>query len=230
MLVAIGIAVSMDQATAQPSPTPLPPTLLPPGARSRLPAAGLIVTHAQSRCRLPNTGANAVVRIEVHGRNLRTTAAALARQSQMLLTFLRSQPTERLRTDGTNFDPEIQELRSQLLAGCVDNGATSLGQFGATPREQEIEAARREMVGEAGESALAQAHAITASVGQRIVGVELVGVDPLTRLDPGTAVYTPLVADRASRPAPPTRPIASEAGDSALSVTVMMTLRLASPE
>lgn len=247
ILVALGLALLTVPAAAQPSP-------IAPAAPSARPLPpGLITTHANSRRRLPNTVADAVVSIEVHGRDLRGTASALARQSQTLLTFLRGQPTERLRTDGTSFEPEIQELRGQpdrikgytgrisvsfrtspdqlpfLLAGCLDNGATALGQFGASPREQEIEAARREMVAEAGEAALAQARAIAASVGQRIAGVEIVEVDPLPRTAAGPAIYGQAL-ERAARPAPPVRPIANEAGDSALSVTVVMTLRLAAPE
>jgi len=202
---------------------------------------------------LQNTVSDAVVSIEVHGRDLRGTAAALARQSQSLLTFLRGQPTERLRTDGMSFDPEIQELRGQpdrikgytgritvsfrttpdalptLLAGCLDNGATALGQFGSSPREQEVEAARREMVAEAGQGALAQARAIADAVGQRIAGVEFVDIDPLPGLSAGPALPA-YVAERASRPAPTVRPIANEAGDSSFSVMVVMTLRLAPPD
>ena len=211
---------------------------------------GLVSTHAQATRRLPNTVADATVGIEVHGRDLRGTAAALARQSQALLTFLRGQSTERLRTAGTSFEPELQEQRGQpdrikgytgrllvsfrtapdqlpaMLAGCLDNGATSLGQFGASPREEEIEAARRDMVAEATAAALAQARAIADTVGQRIAGVDLVEVDPA----PGAGLEPagmPYLAERAARPAPPVPPIASEAGDAGLSVRVVMTLRLA---
>ena len=225
----------------------------PPAALPRRDAPGLITTHAEARRRLPNTVSDAVVSIEVHGRDLRGTASALARQSQSLLTFLRGQPTERLRTDGMSFDPEIQELRNQpdrikgyaghltvsfrttpdqlplLLAGCLDNGATALGQFGSSPREPEVEAARREMVAEAGQGALAQAQAIAAAVGQRIAGVYYVDVDPQPGVGPAT-IPTPDIVERAARPAPPMRPVATEAGDSGLSITVVMTLRLAAPD
>ena len=155
LLAALGAVPAMAPAMAQDA------------AGSSKPRPGIISTHAESLRRLPNTVSDATVGIEVHGRDLRGTAAALARQSQGLLTFLRSQTTERLRTDGMSFDPEIQELKGQpdrikgyagrltvsfrttpeqlplVLAGCLDNGATSLGQFGSTPRETEIEAARR---------------------------------------------------------------------------------------
>ena len=245
-VAALCLALVASQAKAQLALAPQP------AARPLVP--GLITTHAEAKRRLPNTVADAVVGIEVHGRDLRGTATTLARQSQALLTFLHGQPTERLRTGGTSFTPEIQELRGQpdrikgyaghitisfrttpdqlplLLAGCLDNGATSLGQFGASPREQEVEAARREMVAEAGESELAQARAIAASVGQRIAGVDVVEVDPLPHNDYGPATSDAL-ADRATRrPAPPMRPIANEAGDSSLSIMVVMTLRMAPPD
>ncbi len=248
VLVALCLILVAGPTLAQPLPDPSPPA-----SAARPLAPGLITTHAEARRRLPNTVADAVVSIEVHGRDLRGTASALARQSQTLLAFLHGQAAERLRTDGTSFETEVQEMRGQpdrikgyagrlsvsfrttpdqlpmLLAGCLDNGATALGQFGASPREAEIEAARREMVAEAGEAAVAQARAIAASVGQRIAGVEIAEVDPLPRSDSSPAGYAAM-APRAARPAPPIRPIAQEAGDSALTVSVVMTLRLAAPD
>lgn len=116
-----------------------------------------------------------------------------------------------------------------LLAGCLDNGATGLGQFGSSPREQEMEAARQEMVAEAGQAALAQARAIATAVGQRIAGVEFVEVDPLPGVGAGL-VLPDTVSMSASRPAPPVQPVANEAGDSSFSVKVVMTLRLAPQE
>ncbi|MGI4944509.1 MAG: SIMPL domain-containing protein, partial [Janthinobacterium lividum] len=160
--------------------------------------------------------------------------------------------TERLRTDGTSFEPEIQELKGQpdrikgytgrltvsfrttpeqlplLLAGCLDNGATSLGQFGSSPRETEIEAARREMVAEATQAALAQARTIADTVGQKIAGVELVQVNPAPGAVPDLPSM-PYMAERAAKMAAPVPPVASQAGDSGLSVTVVMTLRVAPP-
>ena len=249
LLVMIGLALQTGHGFAQSNP----PATSGPAAVSGRQAPGLITTHAEAKRRLPNTVSDAVVSIEVHGRDLRGTASALSRQSEALLTFLRGQPTERLRTDGMSFDPETQELRGQpdrikgytgrlsvsfrttpeqlpmLLAGCLDNGATGLGQFGSSPREQEMEAARQEMVAEAGQAALAQARVIAAAVGQRIAGVEFVEVDPLPG---GTAVSVipPYMAERAAKLAPPVPPVANEAGDSSFSVSVVMTLRLAAPE
>lgn len=249
VLVMIGLGLQTGHGFGQPTPT----ATTSPAAVSGRQAPGLITTHAEAKRRLPNTVSDVVVSIEVHGRDLRGTASALGRQSQALLTFLRGQPTERLRTDGMSFDPEIQELRGQpdrikgfagrlsvsfrttpeqlpmLLAGCLDNGATGLGQFGSSPREQEMEAARQEMVAEAGQAALAQARAIAAAVGQRIAGVEFVEIDPMPGISTAPAMPAYLT-ERASRPAPPVRPVATEAGDSSFSVVVVMTLRLAPPE
>ena len=217
---------------------------------------GLITVHATAHRRLPSTVADASVSIEVHGRDLRGTATQLGRQAQTLLGFLRTQNAERLRTEGTSFEPEIQEIRNQpdrikgytgrisvsfrtvpdqlplVLAGCLDNGATALGQFGSSPREDEVDAARREMVAEATGAAMAQARAVAGSAGQKIAGIELAEVDPV----PGTLPLPAAAefrADRMARPAPPpppVPPIASVAGDSDLSVTVVMLLRVAPPE
>ena len=247
MLAALAGAPAMAQEAAQEAARP-------PGepAASSRPRPGIISTHAKSLRRLPNTFSDATVGIEVHGRDLRGTATALARQSQTLLTFLRGQTTERLRTEGMSFDPEIQELKGQpdrikgytgrltvsfrtspeqlplLLAGCLDNGATSLGQFGSSPRETEIEAARREMVAEATQAALGQARTIADTVGQKIAGVELVQVDPAPGIVPDFSSM-PYMAERAPQLAAPVPSVASQAGDSGLSVTVVMTLRVAPP-
>ena len=86
----------------------------PPGrTAAEQPRMGLITVHAVAHRRLPSTVSDASVSIEVHGRDLRGTATQLGHQAQALLGYLRSQSAERLRTDGTSFDPEIQEQRGQ---------------------------------------------------------------------------------------------------------------------
>ena len=85
------------------------------------------------------------------------------------------------------------------------------------------------MVTKASQAALAQARAIATAVGQRIAGIDVVEVDPV----PGVSIASgPLEYDlaRASRPAPPVRPVATQAGDPNFSVTVVMVLRVAPPE
>ena len=247
-VLAAGNAAAQDPGQAASpvvSPAPTPPRV------------GLITVHAAAYRRLPSTVSDASVSIEVHGRDLRGTATQLGHQAQALLGYLRSQSAERLRTDGTSFDPEIQEQRGQpdrikgytgkvsisfrikpeqlpfVLAGCLDNGATALGQFGSSPREDEVDAARRELVEEATRAAMAQARAVADAAGQTVAGIELAEVDPL----PGTEAVTDVIQfglDRAkqaaaARPAPPVAPIASAAGDSDISVTVVMIVRVARP-
>ena len=89
-----------------------------------------------------------------------------------------------------------------------------------------MEAARRDMVAEAGKAALAQAQAIADTVGQHIAGVDLVEVDPVPATE--SIAVAGVMAERAAmaRPVPPP---AMEAGDSGLSVTVVMVVRLAPP-
>ncbi|WP_458094332.1 SIMPL domain-containing protein [Roseomonas sp. WA12] len=246
MLLAV---LTVGSASAQVSGNVVAPSNQPSPTRDR---AGLITTHAEARRRLPNTVSDASVSIEVHGRDLRGTATQLGRQAQTLLGFLRAQNVERLRTEGTSFEPEIQELRGQpdrikgytgritvsfrtnpdglpfVLAGSLENGATALGAFGSSPREEEVEVARRELVEEAARVAVAQARAIAVAVGQRVAGIEMVEVDP-----PPAELRNPAMAymaERVARPAPPVAPIASATGDSALSVTVLMTVRVAPPD
>ena len=228
----------------------------PDRAAPNRPRPGLVTVHATVHRRLSSTVADATVSIEVHGRDLRGTATQLGRQAQALLAFLRKENAERLRTEGTSFDPEIQEQRGQpdrikgytgrigvsfrtvpdqlpfVLAGCLNNGATALGQFGASPREEEVDAARRDMVAEATGAAMAQARAVAVAAGQKIAGIELAEVDPVPGA-PSLPVAAEFRLDRAAHPAavpPPVPPIASAAGDSDLAVTVVMTVRLAPPE
>lgn len=248
MMVLAGLLLpgsGIAQEAGQPSDRSVPPRVRP----------GLVTVHATAHRRLPSTVADATVSIEVHGRDLRGTATQLGRQAQSLLAFLRTQSAERLRTEGTSFDPEIQEQRGQpdrikgytgrisvsfrtapdqlpfVLAGCLDNGATALGPFGASAREEEVEAARRDMVAEATGAAVAQARTVANTAGQKVAGIELAEVDPL----PGAAPLLPgaeFQSDRAARPAPPpppVPPIVSVAGDSDLAVTVVMIVRLAPP-
>ena len=231
------------QAQAQSAATP-----------GRAPSS-LLLTHAEARRRLPNTVSDASVTVEVHGRDLRATAALLARQSQSLLGFLRGQTVERLQTEAAGFTPEMQEVRNapdrikgytgtqtisfrttpdqlpMLLAGSLDNGATSLSQPGSSPREEEVEAARADLVSRAAKSAMAQAQAAAAAVGQRVTGVERLEIDPQAGF-----VSEPMLASRMlERPAPaavamPAPPIATEAGQATVTAPVLLPVRLAPAE
>lgn len=216
-------------------------------------ASSLVVTHAEARQRLANTVADASVTVEVHGRDLRATAAALARSLETLLAFLRAQAPERLRTETESFTPELQALRGApdrikgftgtqtlslrttperlpaLLAGSLDNGATSVAQSGAAPREEEVEAARAELVARAARSAMERARAAAAAVGQRVVGVERLEVDPQ-----GGGAAEPAMMEKMAPPPPPPaaalRPVASEAGETEVTASVLLAARLAAAE
>ena len=220
-----------------------------PALGQALPPA-LLTTHAEAQRRLPNTVSDVRVGIEVHGRDVPGTAALLARRSQTLLDYLRAQGVERLRTEAVSFEPETQEVRGQpdrikgftgqgavsfrttperlpaLMAGSLDNGATGLRQSGSAPKEEELLAARNELAAEAARAALAQATALAEGIGQRVVGVERVEVDP-----EGVGAAGGGMEERAYRPAPrATRPIAAEAGEAAVSVTVRLRVRIAPKE
>lgn len=207
----------------------------------------LLTTHAVAERRLPNTVSDVRVSIEVYGRDVPAAAAALSRRSQTLLDYLRAQGVERLRTEAVSFEPETQEVRGgpsrikgfsgtgavtfrtmpdrlpALLAGSLDNGATGLSQSGSAPAEAEVLAARNELAAEAARAALAQATALAEGIGQRVVGVQQVEVNPERTDAPG---------DRAYRQEAPraTRPIATEAGEASVSVTVWMRVRIAPKE
>jgi len=210
-------------------------------------ATSVVVTGAEARRRLPATVSDATVTIEVHGRDLRGTAAALAQRSGTLLGFLRAQGAERLRTEATGFEPELQELRGQpdrikgyagravvsfrtapdrlpaLLSGSLENGATGLLQSGSLPREEEIETARQELAAEATRAALARARAVATAAEARVAGVQRIEVDP-----PGTPYpYAAEAAAPMMRAPAPVPPMASAAGETEIVVRVLATLRLA---
>ena len=213
----------------------------------------LLVTHAEAKHRLPNTVSDASVTVEVHGRELRATAALLARQSQSLLGFLRTQKVDRLQTEAAGFTPELQEVRNapdrikgytgtqtisfrttpdqlpMLLAGSLDNGATSLSQSGSAPREGEVEAAQGDLVSRAAKSAMARAQAAAAAVGQRVIGVERLEIDPQAGLGSAPVMASKMLERPAPAPAPPP-PIATEAGQATVTATVLLTVRLAPVE
>ena len=110
----------------------------------------------------------------------------------------------------------------ELLAGCLDHGATGLAQSGSSPREAELDAAWRELIAEASRAALGEARS-AAALGQRVAGVQRADVDM-----GGVAQETPVLLDQTARPAPRIRtaPVASEAGASEVVVQVILTMRV----
>lgn len=221
---------------------------------ARAEGPGLVVTHAEARQRLANTVADASVTVEVHGRDLRATAAALARSLETLLGFLRAQETERLRTEAEGFAPELQAVRGApdrikgytgtqtislrctperlpaLLAGSLENGATGVAQSGAAPREAEVEAAHAALVARAARSAMEEARAAAAAVGQRVAGVERLEVDPQGGFEARAMERMVPVPAPAMMAAAPVPPLAAEAGETEVTASVVLTARLAAAE
>ncbi len=204
-------------------------------------ATGVINTHAEAHRRLPNTVSDASVGIEVHARDVSGATALLARQSQGLLNYLRTEKVERLRTEGVSVEPEMQEVHGHpdritghtgrttvtfrttpdrlpvLLAGCLGHGANSASQAGSSPREEEIEQARQELSAEAARSALAQAGTVARAIGARVTGVLQVDVDP----SGGDAMpgMRPAMAMHAARPG---AAVPVEAGEADIQVQVQV--------
>ena len=101
-----------------------------------------------------------------------------------------------------------------------------MAQSGSSPREAEMEAARQEVLAEASRMALAQAQAVAMALGQRVTGIQRVVVDPAPGPDGDTLPAVPMMDARARRPTPP---IASEAGDAGVEVSVALTVRIGPP-
>ncbi len=230
-------------------PALIQPALAQPSAAQPAPAvppAGLVTTHAQAHRRLPNTVSDVAVSIEVHARDLPDAAAQLARRSQTLLDYLRGEHAERLRSDAVGMNPDTEEQRGRpdriigytgrasvsfratpdtlpaLLAGCLDHGASGVGDDRASPRESEVDQTSQELASEAARAALAQAAAVAEALGERLASVAQVEVDPADRFAPSPAP-PPARMMPAGRPTPP---IATEAGGTDISVGVTLTARI----
>ena len=223
----------------------VPPAL----AQSPATEPATLTVAAEARRRLPATVSDAAVSVEVHGRDLRATATALAARSNRLLDLLRAEGAERLRTEGTAFEPEVQSVRGGpdritgyagrttvtfrtvperlpiLLSGALENGATGVSQSGSLPREEEVEAARAELAAEATRSALARARAVAAAAETRIGGVQRIDLDPAGD-GPDGGDFEP--AARMRRPAPrPVPAMGSAAGEAEVVARVIVVVRLA---
>ncbi len=210
-------------------------------------ATGVVSTRAVAHRRLPNTVSDVSVGIEVHARDVPATSAMLAGRSQALLDYLRGEQAERLRTEQVRVEPETQELHGQpdritgyaghatvsfrttpermpvLLAGCLDHGANGLQQSGSSPREEDVEKARGELAAEAGRAALAQANEVARAIGEHVVGVQQIDVNPQ---DAGP--IRPMMGQAmVARAAAPSAPIPAEAGEADIAVGVLLKARIA---
>ena len=214
------------------------------------PPSNLIHTHAVAHTRLPNTVADGVVGITTDGATVAAVSKALGERSQKLMGFLRGQHAERLSTDQISFDPKTHTVKggpdvivgysgqvnvrfrttvdkvSDLISGALANGANTLEQVNFSPREEEIETARRSLAVEATQTAMAQAKAVATAAGEHIASVHDIVVDP----DGSTLRVMPMMERKAAfmpmaQSAVPQ--VATEAGDQEVSITVNIDVNIA---
>ena len=207
----------------------------------------LIHTHATAHTRLPNTVADVSVSIQTDGPTVAVVSKALGEKSQQLLTYLRAQHADRLATEQVSVDPKTHTPKggpdqivgysgrtnitfrapvdkvSQLITDALAHGANTLESVNFQPREEEAEAARRELATEATKTALAQAEAVAKAAGTHVASIHEITVDPN-----GTMVYRPMpMAVRALSDMKQAAPIATESGEQEISITVNLDANIA---
>lgn len=207
----------------------------------------LIHTHATAHTRLPNTVADVSVSIQTDGPTGAIVSKALAEKSQQLLTYLRAQHADRLATEQVSVDPKTHTPKggpdqivgysgrmnvtfrapvdkvSQLITDALAHGANTLESVNFQPREEEAEAARRELATEATKTALAQAEAVAKAAGTHVASIHEITVDPN-----GSITYRPMaMAVRAFSDQKQAAPIATESGDQEVSITVNLDANIA---
>ena len=213
------------------------------------PPLSLIHTHAVAHTRLPNTVADGSVGITADGANVAVVSKALSERSQKLMNFLRGQHAERLSTDQISVQPKTHTVKGgpdvivgytgsisvrfrttveksgDLISGALANGANTLDQVSFSPREEEIEAARKNLAVEATQIAMAQAKAVAEAAGEHVASVHDVVVDP----DGSTLRPMPMMQRNAAfamkMDAP--APVAMEAGDQEVNITVNVDANIA---
>lgn len=208
----------------------------------------LIHTHATSHTRLPNTVADISVSIQTDGPSVAVVSKTLSEKSQQLLTYLRGQHADRLATEQVSVDPKMHTPKggpdeivgysgrmnvtfrapvdkvSDLITDALAHGANTLESVNFQPREEEAEAARRELATEATKTALAQAEAVAKAVGIRVTSIHQITVDPNGSFAPrpmmmSARAFSPQLKAEA--------PIATEAGDQEVSITVDLDANIA---
>ena len=201
----------------------------------------LIHTHAIAHTRLANTVADAMVGISADGTTVAGVSKELGDRSQKLMAYLRSQHAERLATNQVSVEPKTHTVKggpdvivgysgrisisfrttaekaSELISRALANGANTLDQVSFSPTEAETEAARNNLAIEATKSALAQADAVAKAASGHVAGVRDIAVDPGGSFVRPMAVMQRMTDFAASAKA---APIATEAGDEEVSVTV----------
>jgi hypothetical protein len=204
--------------------------------------AGLVSTSATAHRRIPNTVADVSVGIQTQGADAASVSRDLAQRSQTLLDWLRGQGAERLATDQISFQPQTHEEKNgqqkivgytgsttvsfrttpekvgAILSGVLDHGANTIQQTSYAPKEEDEDKVRKELAQEATRTAMAQGEAVANAAGTHVIGVREVNVEP-------SGIMRPMPMMRMSMGAATKEiPMAGEAGDQDISVTVSVKL------
>jgi uncharacterized protein len=206
--------------------------------------AGLVSTSATAHRRIPNTVADVSVGIQTQGADAASVSRDLAQRSQTLLEWLRGQGAERLATDQISFQPQTHEEKSgqqkivgytgsttvsfrttpekvgAILSGVLDHGANTIQQTSYGPKEEEADKVRKELAQEATRTAIAQGEAVAQAAGTHVIGVREVNVEPSGIVRPMPMMRMQSFEMKAAPPPP----IAGEAGEQDISVTVSIKL------
>ena len=205
--------------------------------------AGLVSTSATAHRRIPNTVADVSVGIQTQGVDPSSVSRDLAQRSQTLLEWLRGQGADRLATDQISFQPQTHEEKNgqqkivgytgntsvsfrttpekvgAILSGVLDHGANTIQQTSYAPKEEEQDKVRKELAQEATRTAVAQGEAVADAAGTHVIGVREVNVEPSGGFRP-----MPMMRMQAMSADAKLTPMATEAGDQDISVTVSVKL------
>ncbi len=209
--------------------------------------ASLIHTHAMAHIRLPNTVADGSVGISADASSVAAVTRELGLRSQKMMAFLRDHHGERLATQQISVEPKTHTVKggpdqivgysgrmsvsfrtsvdavSDLVSGALANGANTLDAVSFSPREEELDAARRSLAIEATRTAAAQADAVAKAAGEHVSSIHDISVDP-----EGTSLRMQDTVMRSSLSASSQpMPMATQAGDQEISVTVNIDANIA---
>ena len=206
--------------------------------------AGFVSTSATAHRRIPNTVADVSVGIQTQGADSASVSRDLAQRSQTLLDWLRGQGAERLTTDQISFQPQTHEEKSgqekivgytgttsvsfrttpekvgAILSGVLDHGANTIQQTSYGPKEEEADRVRKELAQEATRTAVAQGTAVAEAAGTHVIGVREVNVEPSGIIRPMPMMRMQAMSVNGAPPPP----MATEAGEQDISVTVSVKL------
>ena len=217
-----------------------------PCATAPASCATLINTYASATSRLPNTAADISVTITLSGRDLITVQHMLAAKADTLLTYLRAQGAQRLATVNISFTPDSREQKNApnkivgydasstvsfrttpekaptLLGGVLEHGASSIDSIDFKPhRRGDCRRSPRPLSRSHAHRRRAGRGPSLPPPGLHVASIRTVSVEPGSVV---TARYQAVggMMEKAARTYAPA-PVATQAGDAALSVSVNLT-------